>query len=399
MDPAADGARAAAAAAPPSPPAVPVRPKAPVGADVPPPDTCRNCGAHAPGHYCGNCGQETRVLLPTFGTFMREAAGRYVSMDGRFWRTMAALVARPGYLTLEYLRGRRRRYIRPARLFLVLYLVLFGVVGLVQGPGSLSDEVVFVDSDKAGEDVAKVREDVAREIARARREADAQAGKSARGPVADPSKAAADSAAPASVAPAAEGADSATPGAGGEEIAIVKSQDGATFFGLDKDLNLTVRLGNEEVYMPPAVRKRWDQFKKLSREEKAERIYAGMLRYGPYAVVALLPAFALLLKLAYLGSGRRYPQRPVRYAEHLVYSAHLHAFAAVMLLVLVLVPFGPVKAAVVLWVVYYAMRARQVVYGGRWWAGMLRAFVIAMIYLVLLALAVAGLVIVAVMLR
>lgn len=378
-------------------------------------DACRNCGAHAPGHYCGNCGQETRVQLPTFTAFMREAAGRYVSMDGRFWRTMASLVARPGFLTLEYLRGRRKRYIRPARLFLVLYLLLFGAVGIVQPPTSLSDEVVFVDSDKAGaaqgppdatrQDIADARRDVTQEIARARREADAltgkvpagegSAGKPAAGEGSRGKAAAGEGSAPDQPASSATDANDND----GEAMAIVSSGNGATFFGLDKDLNLTLRIGNEDVYMPPQVRKRWQQFKKLSHEEKAERIYVGMLRYGPYAMVVLLPAFALLLKLVYLERGRRYPHRPQRYAEHLVCSAHLHAFAAVMLLALLLIPFGIVRVAIAAWVVYYAMRARQVVYGGRWWAGLLRTFAVGIAYLVLLAVAMAGLVVVAVTLR
>ena len=76
---------------------------------IAPADTCRNCGAHATGHFCPNCGQETRVVLPTFPAFMREAAGRYVAMDGRLWRTLAALVGRPGHLTREYFAGRRTR--------------------------------------------------------------------------------------------------------------------------------------------------------------------------------------------------------------------------------------------------------------------------------------------------
>ena len=107
---------------------------------------CRNCGAAAPGHYCPNCGQETRIALPTFAAFMREAAGRYVALDGRMWRTLYSLVARPGFLTQEYFAGRRRRYIRPARLFLVLWLLLFATLGFVQSPADLSDELVFVDS-------------------------------------------------------------------------------------------------------------------------------------------------------------------------------------------------------------------------------------------------------------
>ena len=80
---------------------------------------CANCGAPAPDAYCPACGQNTRERLPTFRQFMREATGRYIAYDGKFWKTLAALLFRPGFLTREYLAGRRRRYIGPARLFLV----------------------------------------------------------------------------------------------------------------------------------------------------------------------------------------------------------------------------------------------------------------------------------------
>jgi len=317
---------------------------------LPAQDNCRNCGAHATGDFCPNCGQETRVALPTFAAFMREAAGRYVAMDGRFWRTMAALVGRPGYLTREYFIGRRKRYIRPARLFLVLYLLLFAVIGLLQSPLDLKDEVVMVEPDQAKaaiDDAVKSAKEEAR---------------------------------------------------GKASMSILDTDDGDTLFGLDKDLNLALRWNGEDIAMPPRVAKRWDHFRKLSRDEKAERLYAGALRYGPYAMVALLPAFAFLMKIAYLGRGRKYPGRPQRYAEHLVYSAHLHAFAAIMILLFLLVPIPLARWALVGWVFFYAMRARQTVYGGRWWGGVLRALVVAIFYAVLMSAAIMGLLAAAIML-
>lgn len=324
-----------------------------VPSDAPLAETCRNCGAHATGHFCPNCGQETRVELPTFAAFMREAAGRYVAMDGRLWRTLAALVGRPGYLTREYFIGRRKRYIRPARLFLVLYLLLFAVIGILQSPLDLNEQVVMVEPDKAAE---------------------------ARAAIKDAVKAAKDK-------------DGSKPA-----MSIVDTDDGDTLFGLDKDLNLALRWNGEEIAMPPQVAKRWDHFRKLSKDEKAERLYAGVLRYGPYAMVVLLPAFAFLMKLAYLGRGRKYPGRPQRYAEHLVYSAHLHAFAAIVILLLLLVPFTPARLALVVWVFFYAMRARRVVYRGRWWGGLVRAMVVATFYSVLMAAAIMGLLVAAIML-
>jgi hypothetical protein len=274
---------------------------------------------------------------------MREAAGRYVAMDGRLWRTLAALVGRPGYLTREYFAGRRKRYIRPARLFLVLYLLLFAVIGLLQSPLDLKDEVVMVEPDEAAKAAAK------------------------------PPKV--------------------------PKVTIMDADDGDTMFGLDKDLNLALRWNGEDIALPPQVVKRYDHFRKLSKDEKAEQLYAGILRFGPYAMVALLPAFALLMKMAYLGRGTQYPGRPQRYAEHLVYSAHLHAFAAIMILLFLLVPFALARWALVAWVLFYAMRARQVVYRGRWWGGLARAMVVAMLYLFLMTVAMAGLLVAAIMLR
>lgn len=339
----------------------------PAGTDGAAAPTCRNCGARASGHYCANCGQETRVALPTFGTFMREAAGRYVALDGRMWRTLWGLVARPGLLTREYLQGRRRRYIRPARLFLVLYLLLFALIGIIQSPSDLAEQVVFVKSDEAVD---------------AKDQADADAGSGGAPPAADTA-----------------GAGARARPKAADKAKVVMDSDTDTMLGLDDNLDLTFRVSGMDLALPEKLRKRYDHFKKLPKEEKAEQLYAGVLRYGTYAMVALLPAFALLLKLAYLGRGNRYPGRPQRYAEHLVYSAHLHAFAALMLIVLVVLPFGPVKAAVAFWIVYYVFRARQAVYRGPWWAGLLRGMLIFIVYATLIGFAVLGLLATAVMLR
>lgn len=328
---------------------------------------CRNCDAPIAGHYCANCGQETRITLPTFNTFMREAAGRYVALDGRTWRTLFGLVARPGFLTIEYLQGRRRRYIRPARLFLVLYLLLFALIGFLQSPADVAQQVVFVNSDD--------HEGAARTEA------------------ADAGNTKVDVVGPATKAQVAAAATDKA------KTKVAEATGSSTFVGVDDDLDVVLRLGGLEAKLPEPLQRRYEHFKNLPRDEKAEQLYAGMLRYGTYAMVALLPAFALLLKLAYLGRGSRYPGRPQRYAEHLVYSAHMHAFAALTLILLLVLPFGPVKAAVAFWIVFYVMRARQRVYRGRWWGGLLRSLIIAICYLVLVGVAITGLLAAAVMIR
>lgn len=51
-------------------------------------------------------------------------------LDGRLWRTLVALLARPGRLTVEYFLDHRERYLPPVRLYLVMSLVFFAFVNL-----------------------------------------------------------------------------------------------------------------------------------------------------------------------------------------------------------------------------------------------------------------------------
>ena len=91
---------------------------------------CRNCGAPAPGRYCPECGQETAPDPPDLRAFVRSRLSRYAGLDGQFWQTLWLLLFKPGALTLEYIRGRRARYLRPAQLYLLISVVVFGAFQL-----------------------------------------------------------------------------------------------------------------------------------------------------------------------------------------------------------------------------------------------------------------------------
>ena len=108
-------------------------------------DICRNCGAPAPGKFCASCGQETYTRLPTLRKFMHDATGRLVSLDSRLWRTLFALVAKPGFLTREYFDGRRRRYVRPTRLYLVMSVILFGVLRFETPQIPFDESAIVID--------------------------------------------------------------------------------------------------------------------------------------------------------------------------------------------------------------------------------------------------------------
>ena len=88
--------------------------------------TCPNCAheiAHPLPNYCSHCGQETTLKPPTVMEFAQQFGGSIISTEGALWRTLKLLLFRPGQLTLEYLNGRRRRYVLPLRLFITLSVV------------------------------------------------------------------------------------------------------------------------------------------------------------------------------------------------------------------------------------------------------------------------------------
>jgi Protein of unknown function (DUF3667) len=86
---------------------------------------CDNCGASVPGRYCGNCGQRLEPPVHSLWHFLQVAAEDVTHADSRLWRTLWALLFKPGYLTHEFLAGRRARYLPPVRLYLVLSVVFF----------------------------------------------------------------------------------------------------------------------------------------------------------------------------------------------------------------------------------------------------------------------------------
>jgi hypothetical protein len=104
----------------------PLAPPAPVAlAQAATTARCENCGAAVAEKYCGVCGQRVEPPVHSLWHFAQVAAEDLTHADSRLWRTLAALLFKPGYLTREFLDGRRARYLPPVRLYLVLSVVFF----------------------------------------------------------------------------------------------------------------------------------------------------------------------------------------------------------------------------------------------------------------------------------
>ena len=99
-------------------------------AAAPPVPRCDNCGAGVAGKYCGNCGQRLEPPVHSLWHFLQVAFEDVTHADSRLWSTLAALLFKPGFLTHEFLAGRRARYLPPVRLYLVLSVVFFLVASV-----------------------------------------------------------------------------------------------------------------------------------------------------------------------------------------------------------------------------------------------------------------------------
>src|SRR5690348_17620300 len=116
---------------------------------------CANCGQPLAGEYCAACGQRHEPHVHTVGHFVGEAFESISHADSRLWRTLLYLLTKPGYLTREFFAGRRVRYLPPFRLYLVISVLFFVVIGL--GGDNEESDVPLVRLDTPAE-IAKVNE-------------------------------------------------------------------------------------------------------------------------------------------------------------------------------------------------------------------------------------------------
>jgi hypothetical protein len=96
---------------------------------------CANCGATVTGHFCANCGQKSEHAIHSLWHFLSEATEDLTHADSRLWQTIGALLFKPGFLTTEFLAGRRVKYLPPIRLYLVMSVLCFLIAAIGNGNG------------------------------------------------------------------------------------------------------------------------------------------------------------------------------------------------------------------------------------------------------------------------
>jgi hypothetical protein len=96
-------------------------------AAAPPIDTCPNCSTSLLGSHCHECGQKKiEANEYSLKRFIGQAINDFTDLESnKIFRTLSAMIFRPGLLAAEYLAGRRGRFLGPLKLYLTFSALYF----------------------------------------------------------------------------------------------------------------------------------------------------------------------------------------------------------------------------------------------------------------------------------
>ncbi len=368
-------------------------------------ENCLNCGEVLTGQHCSHCGQRAKVRVLSLTGLLRDLVGDILDWDSRLWRTLRPLAFKPGWLTREYLLGRRTRYTPPFRMYLILSVAFFLLTSVAGDPGS----AIVLSPDGDGGANLKISDG---DDGQATPTPDAAAppGEQAKPP------AVAEKAAP----PAAPKLD---PGRQRVVDAIVSRVPEAEKANVRRDLEREIGgMGDEDVarvtrlvedpcdeksfqvQLGPFGEKYEPRLREACRKIVSDSKTFGRALYEniPKMMFIFLPLIAGVMYVLYLGSGRYY-------VEHLLFFVHYHAFFFLAGLVVALLDRGAtlfpetglaaalraveglLTAALVVYVPYYLYRAMRRVYGQGHLVTLLKYSLLGIGYVVFMALTALGL--------
>ena len=304
---------------------------------TPRPSQCPNCNATVYGPFCAECGQETDIGVLKLRDFSHEYFQHFVTLEGRLWRTLWLLLVQPGQLTVEFIAGRRRRYVRPLPLYLSLSFLLFLVVTF------LSIDLLQMDDLPANG--IQVGTPNKAQLERHLNEKDSGALRIDLGK---------------------------TAGENGKESAGADALPPLS--KIQMDLNLPE-------WLKPISKRYYESFQRWNADPKGQiaRLKPLFMARLPYAVFLLVPLFALNTKLHYF-------RRRRLYAEHFLFALHLHAFVFVTLLLALLIGGHHEGLLFLTWWVYTTVGLKKM-FGGRWWPQIFKSITLMLSHGILLALA------------
>ncbi|MDQ3288533.1 MAG: DUF3667 domain-containing protein [Pseudomonadota bacterium] len=277
-------------------------------------------------------------------------------LDGRVFRTLRDLLV-PGRVACDYLAGHRTRYIAPLRLFVILSVLTFFVGQMTV---DLSEAVQVGDPEESIttastiSEVDELRDRKLVELARARREVEGLWAIDGPLRLAEVRVRELAAARTAELHGESKG-QGASPGSSADapSLRIFNEQ---LWHARDNPVALRWLPASANQWLNAKISRALANAPRLRHDESLRRqVLLGSI---PTALFVLMPVFALLLKLAGLGSGRLY-------LEHLVVALYSHAFLLLALLAVFLL-LGLDQALA--WSPQGAGRLFGWLEGALWWA-------------------------------
>lgn len=103
--------------------------------DAPTVRLCLNCAEALQGRYCHRCGQRDQERRLPLKALFHDVLHDIWHLDHKILHSVWLLITRPGLLTLDYLEGRRMRWVPPFRLYIFVSFVLFAALSTIRMVG------------------------------------------------------------------------------------------------------------------------------------------------------------------------------------------------------------------------------------------------------------------------
>ncbi len=334
---------------------------------------CLNCGTIVQGRYCQNCGQENIVPKETFWHMFTHFFYDITHFDTSFFHTIHHLILRPGFLSQEYMIGRRASYPHPIKMYVFSSALFFLLFFSLFKPGDAEDINTDLPLDSTQRAVYlislqnRLKKDTGNTILQE---------KFARAK--DSSK-------------ILKVSDTLTK----------KPENFSINFG-DKDYKTFAVYDSVQQTLPPAERNGWLSRRIIKRgieinnkykdnpDEAITKLFGVFFHRLPYLLFVSLPLFALILKLVYVRRKQYY------YADHGVFTIHLYVFSFILLMVV----FGIDKlkeitgwkfmefitAVLFIWLVSYLYVAMRKFYKQGWFKTFVKFLLVSLLSLLMMVL-------------
>ena len=260
-------------------------------------ENCLNCGTRLEDRWCSHCGQDSKEFKRSIWHVFMQFFETFTDFDSKLWSSLGPLLIKPGFLTKEFLAGRRKSYLNPIQMYAFFSFIFFLTAFYMPNfndEGSLKEEIKkeLVDSLKAD------------------KEKDFSIGKDSSGGL------------------RASGSESAGDSSDSED-----QKEPFQISGIGKSVR---QYDSIQAGLPPEKRhntvmnfvvRRLTRINERFKDNHEQMISAMVDAFKgnlPNLIILLLPLFALVLKLLFIRSR-------IFYVEHLIMAIHFHCFSFFLL--------------------------------------------------------------------